>query len=328
VRSQQSKPEPVLGRRGIPALGWGALLAALFLCWPLRAFVPYTNDAHTVLLDHLDGSTQGTLSGYQADVGPCGSERPAAPAASSYVPGLEGPGKALLLSHPAGCREPAATYLRYNSQLLSMPEGTLEFWILLSTYGPGLNLVDQQPYFTCCEGRTFSLTVQSNGVVNAAAWMAFGVTSGTETVPLQRWTHLAVTWGSTGARLYLNGKLVGVDFNAGMPAPGYSGSVFIQLGTHVEGAANALDELRISDVQRTEFNVAPGLSPGGVQMFPGFTVTGPPGAVCRVEFAPTAGETNKWTPLGTLTLTNGTAVFIDSTASGPAARKYRTVWLP
>ncbi len=305
------------------------MLAALILAWPVCAFVPYTNDEHTILLEHFDGSASGTLTGYQADAGPCGAERPRAGPAFAYVPAQEGPGKALQLSHPAGCKETAATYLRYSGQLLSVAHGTLEFWLLLSSYGQGVNLVSQQPYFTCCEGYTFGLTVESNGVLRAGAWNAFSVTSGPDVVPLHRWTHLAVTWGTAGARLYLNGRLVGVDFHAGMPAPGFSGSLLIQLGSHVAGASNAIDELRISDIQRTEFNVASAVATGDLQMFPGFAVTGPPGATCRVEFAPaTGGTAAPWTPLGFLTLTNGTGVFIDSTAAGKPARVYRAVWLP
>ena len=319
---------PPRSRLGFPALGWGALLAAVLLGSPARAFVPYTNDAHTILLDHFDGAVGGTLLGYQADVGPCGAERPPALPVFAYVPAQEGPGRALQLCHPPGCRETAASYLKYGGQLLSLANGTLEFWVLLGSYGQGLDLVSQKPYFTCCEGYTFGLTVESNGVVHAGAWNAFTVTSGAEVVPLHRWTHLAVTWGGAGARLYLNGRLVGVDFNGGMPSPGYSGSVLIQLGTHLVGATNALDELRISDIQRTEFNLAPAVSTGEIRQFPGFAVTGPPGATCRVESAPATGLTNQWTPLGFLTLTNGTGLFIDPTPSGQPARIYRAVWLP
>ena len=53
---------------------------------------------------------------------------------------------------------------------------------------------------------------------------------GATTVLLNTWTHVAATWGSTGAKLYLYGALVGSDTNTGMPASGYGGSVLVNYG--------------------------------------------------------------------------------------------------
>ncbi|MBI5050104.1 MAG: DUF1566 domain-containing protein, partial [Nitrospirae bacterium] len=92
---------------------------------------------------------------------------------------------------------------------------------------------------------------------------AFNMNSGTTTVPLNTWTHVAATWGSTGAKLYINGVLVGSDVNTGMPASGFGGSVLLRLGTYAGNNAQ-IDELRISNVQRTSFS----LPHGGVIQLP------------------------------------------------------------
>ena len=94
------------------------------------------------------------------------------------------------------------------------------------------------------------MTVLSTGRLTADAWPAFTMNSGTATVPLNAWTHVAVTWGSTGAKLYINRVQVGSDPNTGMPASGFGGSVMLKLGTHA-GITTWIDELRISNIQRT-----------------------------------------------------------------------------
>jgi hypothetical protein len=66
-----------------------------------------------------------------------------------------------------------------------------------------------------------------------------------------------VTWGSAGAKLYLNGDLVGSDPTTGMPASGYGGSLLVNSGA---GSA-PVDELRISRVQRTGFSLPAGTYP-------------------------------------------------------------------
>jgi hypothetical protein len=74
--------------------------------------------------------------------------------------------------------------------------------------------------------------------------------SGAATVPLDTWTHVAATWGSTGAKLYINGVQVGSNPTTGSPPSGYGGEVAFRLGTEA-GVTTLMDELRISNIQRT-----------------------------------------------------------------------------
>jgi hypothetical protein len=91
------------------------------------------------------------------------------------------------------------------------------------------------------------------GQLGAGAWIAFSMNSGTNIVPLNAWTHVAATWGSAGARLYINGVLVGSDSNTGHPASGYGGNVFF----NGNGTIATIDEFRISNIQRTSFILMP-----------------------------------------------------------------------
>ena len=220
---------------------------------PNSLVTEYVADANTVLLDHFNGSTSASIVG-MSQTGVTCTQVPSATPVSSYVSGLDGFSQALTLGTPVGQPSGSLTYLKYpGGQLLSQTNGTLEFWVYITSYGKGMGLVDQGLYYNACGGWTFNMTMDSTGILSSAPWAAFSVNSGAYKVPLNSWTHLAVTWGSAGAKLYINGVLVGSDTNTGMPASGYGGSVIVRLGSDV--GTNMIDELRISNIQRTSFNL-------------------------------------------------------------------------
>ena len=248
----------IMGKRIIKA---GLLVASLILaagCLPsLAQVVPYASDANTVLLDHFDGSTTASILGYSENGAACGALKPSATPVSAYVAGPPGLNQALMLSPPSGQPAGSTSYLQYpGGQLLSQANGTIEFWVYLSGYGQGLSLVDQGPNYLSCAGWTFGMSVTATGQLQAGAWAAFNMNSGAAIVPLQTWTQVAASWGSAGAKLYINGVQVGSDTNTGKPASGYGGSVMMRMGTH-SGLSSMIDELRISNVQRT-FTPEPG----------------------------------------------------------------------
>ncbi|MFA5026886.1 MAG: LamG-like jellyroll fold domain-containing protein, partial [Candidatus Methylomirabilota bacterium] len=222
----------------------------------LVAADPYASDTGTILLDHLDGSTSASLLAYQELGAACDwTAKPAATPNAVYTSGPSGLGQGLSLYPPIEQPTGSKTYLQYpGGQLLSQPNGTLEFWTYLTSYESAIS-VAQGPYHGACAGWTFSLGVSQTGQLQAGAWAAFDLNSGAVAMPLNTWTHVAVTWGSAGAKLYLNGEVVGTDPNTGSPAPGYGGSVLVNSGTGSGGAT--IDELRISSVQRTSFNLVP-----------------------------------------------------------------------
>ncbi|MDP3149076.1 MAG: LamG-like jellyroll fold domain-containing protein [Ignavibacteria bacterium] len=250
----------------------------------------YVPDANTILLDHFNGTTDASILAYSPTGQPCGSEWPSVAPSYFFNPGMNELYQALTLNPPIEEVQGSATYLKYpGGQLLSQANGTIEFWIRLSSYGKGLSFVNQGQYFGACYGWTFNLDMDSTGMLNSSAWAAFSLNSGDNKVPLGRWTHLAVTWGSTGAKMYIDGNLVGSDGNTGMPAYGYGGNVLITLGTGA-GVSASIDELRISNIQRTEFHIIP-------QMF--LTVQSPNGGENLVAGAI---DTIRWTSSNATTL--------------------------
>ena len=229
-------------------------------CWCNRAVgqvTPYSSDANTILLDHFNGATSATISAYNYNGAPTGTAYPSATPSYSYGQGPNGLDQELTLYPPAGTPTGSATYFYYpGGQLLSQANGTIEFWVYIPSFSNGLALVEQGQYYNASYGWTFGMGVDSTGQLNANAWAAFSMNSGTTRVPPNTWTHVAATWGSSGAKLYINGVQVGSDANTGMPASGYSGSVLVRLGTYAVSGVK-IDELRISNIQRTSFNTMP-----------------------------------------------------------------------
>ncbi len=230
------------------------ILIVLFLLITPRVFAqnaPYTSDANTVLLDHFDGSTSANILAY-TETGEACTQEPSATPSYSYISGPSGFNQALMLNPPVGQPAGSPSYLEYpGGELLSVPDGSLEFYVYLTAYGPSnISLLEQGQYYHSCGGWTFGMFVSSTGQLSAEAWAAFSMNSGTAVVPINTWTHVAATWGSTGAKLYINGTLVGSDVNTGSPASGYGSSVMMLLGTHT-GYSGCVDELRISNIQRT-----------------------------------------------------------------------------
>ena len=247
-----------------PIVTFKWMLIVLFLFITPRVFaqiVPYTADANTVLLDHFDGATGASILAYSGEQVTSCTQQPSATPSYSYISGPNGFTQALILNPPVGQPAGSATYLQYpNGQILSVPNGSIEFYVYLTSYGNGLGrFVSQGQYYWSCGGWTFDISVDSTGHVSSTAWAAFiNMNSGTSVIKLNTWTHVAVTWGSAGAKLYINGALVGSDANTGMPASGFGGSLLMTLGTY-SGAAAWIDELRVSNIQRTytPFNTAP-----------------------------------------------------------------------
>ncbi len=227
--------------------------AAIVQAQSVPAYAPDTN---TVLLDHFDGSSAGSILGFRAQ--PCGPPNPTVPPNSSFMPSRSDLAQALCLQKPAGEPDFSGSYVKYpGGQLLSIPNGTVECWVYLEALGTPHNtaIVQQYPYPGACAGNTFNIYVNAAGQLSSDAWNAFSVNSGSALVPVKQWFHTAVSWGGAGARLYLNGALVGTDSNTGYLAPGYGGSVIVRAGSELPGASNRVDELRISNVQRTSFNL-------------------------------------------------------------------------
>jgi len=260
------------------------------------------------LLDHLDGSTVGSLKGYVRDASSCGSYYPTATPVFGYFAGVNELDRYLKLKEPNPTPGISSSYVEYSTvDILSQVNGTLEMWVYPTLYNVGLATQGQQPH--ACSGWTFGLSIDATGHLVASAWAAFSLTSST-TMALDRWSHIAVTWGSTGAKMYLNGELVGTDTNTGSPASGYNGRLRVSMGTGSGVSAGVVDEIRVSNVQRTGFN------PGICTPTPTDTQT----------VAATSTATPSGTPTATFTLTPTSTPTHTPTATGTITPTFTLTW--
>lgn len=283
--------------------------------------VPYTNDVNTVLLDHFDGGTAGSIQAYVNDGNPCGSAKPPATPNFAFGGGPAGLAQALALYPPTGEPPGSGSYLIYaGGELLTRPNGTLECWVYLTNY---VFNIHQLNFVGECQGDVGGIMVDSDGRVEADIWYTaydtFHFDSGSTIVPLNTWTHIALSWGSSGAKLYINGALVGSNPNTG----GFA-SWFGQDSLFVFPAGNFVDELRISSVQRTAFNLPACPFSLQLKMFAGLIINGQLGGSYSIQSTPTIGGTN-WTTVTNITLTTLPYTFIDYRSPTNSQQFYRVI---
>lgn len=229
-----------------------ALVAVLSgrLCASGPPSEPYAPDEHTLFLHHFDGATG--RGGLEPDMA-AGVKVPMwlGPGSVEFTPGKFG--KAIVFDETAmGLRFEASKNV--NSEC-----GTVEFFV--------------RPAAPPGETRTFSMLWQAIGNVSSKTRFAIGIgefnCAWTHTTPsdcfadfldaqlglkakvshwkANEWHHIAVCWDKTSARLILDGVRV-----AAGKFPGLGPETSFTVG--FRGAA-AMDELRISDIQRSELEM-------------------------------------------------------------------------
>jgi len=192
--------------------------------------LPPDND--TVLLEHFDGTTDGKVHG-----------------AAQFTQGV----------FKQGIHLNDTSFLSWN--LGALPAGTVEFWFKLDDFKnhndpkEGLVLLSAS-YGNLPQALTMQVTANyhmkptiSVGVNrNAGDWTGL---DGNQTVTAGVWYHIAVTWGQSGKRIYLNGKLVNSDST---PSVLNSATGEWAIGAEVrngkDGFNGTIDELRVSKVER------------------------------------------------------------------------------
>ena len=314
----------------IPLIHCFAAFAILFAARNAGAqtygnIAPYANDAGTVLLDHFNSSTSASILAYTNNGGSCGLEMPSMPPSYSYGSGPGGLAQALTLQPPTGDSTTSRSYLKYpGGELLTQANGTLECWVCLTNYSFGIH---QLTYIGECSGDVGGITVSSTGQLVCDLFYttsaAIHFDSGANIIPLKTWTHVALSWGSTGAKLYINGTLVGSNSNTGSFAhwPFGSNSVFGFIDS-----GNYIDELRISNFQRTNFNLPCTTCPPAVdlKMFAGLIINGPIGSNYNVQATSALGTPN-WITLTNVTLQTQPYVYIDYRSPTNDQQFYRVV---
>lgn len=195
---------------------------------------PIVPDANTIVLDHFDGSTTGAGFG-----------------SLTYGPSVPGYGQAVMFGPGDFIRYPAA-YL---------PQGTIEMWVkpdaastdysLMTMNTELANSFPQAGYYM-----HVSLTAGDRRG-RLSAWPS-GLTEGVSSVPLDDWTHLAMTWNGSSSQIYINGAADGPAGGGISPGNGY----FYLHYWGNPGFVGLIDELHISNTVRSAGEIAAHASRG------------------------------------------------------------------
>src|SRR5947207_2279811 len=116
------------------------------------------------------------------------------------------------------------------------------------------NWSNPRSYPPAAHVRHFQLNAQGQLTIGGWAWnpsSMSGLTS-TGTVPLGQFSHVALSWSATSVKLYINGAVsasANVCWQPASPAFGY-------LNYWGTSGLGSVDELQISDIRRTDAEIA------------------------------------------------------------------------
>ena len=227
----------------VAALAMAAVLAHLASGAPVDLSKPFELDRDTICLFHLDDVAGGEVRDSVVG-GKSGKVKEPTPAEGKFAGALD----------CDGARGSAdVTDLATMEGLKTL---TVECWVKLHGRAAG---------DVVCRGSQYMIRL-SNGVIGSF-WIDGGWRSvaGTRSVPVDRWTHLAITWdqGKKEVGIYVNGRLDVARMPEGVTDGVLGGGLtMLRLGGHTwESPApnlnGLLDEVRVSSVVR-EYQPLPG----------------------------------------------------------------------
>lgn len=140
-----------------------------------------------------------------------GSGSPTSSSSTSYVPNRYSSQNTALFLNDGSVSLPTGVYM-YGAFTLMM-------WVYLNAYstnGGGLFDCGNTP----SPSDTISLNMDNTGIMNVLLYSSssnFASIYGVQTVPLNTWTHIAVTWDGSKGYLYINGAVDSNTAGSGMP---------------------------------------------------------------------------------------------------------------
>ncbi len=202
-------------------------------------------DSNTVLLDHFNSATKGTSFG-----------------ALTYGESLPNLEQAVNLTKGAYIKYSFSPWYRWDGAHMwdrneaaqgVLTEGTIEMWIKPRQYSIVILEFNLSDLTSLPQGGTILyISLNADGKLVYDVWggnqgkMPVGKT----TIPLNKWTHVAVSWSPSGTKTYVNGL---VDAYSTVNVwPAFSGSVFAYLSHWGETDIGLVDEFHVSKVARTE----------------------------------------------------------------------------
>ncbi|MCC6625927.1 MAG: S8 family serine peptidase [Chloroflexi bacterium] len=208
---------------------------------PPGGITPAVADSNTLVLDRFDGATAGEAFG-----------------TLSYGASQPGLGQAVSLSPGRFIRYGLPGW--YGSSALggdAATQGTIEFWVRYQVVGDLLNLNWNSTTTQPPAGHVLYGVVDPDGHPTYTTWNSERCCrpadlSSPMVLPTGEWLHLALSWGPTGSRIYVNGAVVAASADNVYPA----GPLYAYLNIWGANPTVALvDEFHLSKVQRSEAEI-------------------------------------------------------------------------
>jgi hypothetical protein len=129
----------------------------------------------------------------------------------------------------------------------------VEFWIKTNVYnqtvmwGQWYNV-----YSPPAQGFVMGIAINDNGKAIFSCWQCDYTNPETSSaIGLNEWTYIAVTFGSEGAKIYINGVLEAYDTDPSIPSWSMSDYLYLPPWGISDGEMQ-IDELIVSNIIRTE----------------------------------------------------------------------------
>ena len=191
--------------------------------------------ANVILFDHFNGTTVGTAFG-----------------PITYEDSLPSLGQAINLVKNS--------YVKYAFQGGVNGQGTVETWIKPRQYSGWWGILTLQWLDVTSppsSGYVGGFGLSPEGELTWGVWngQGDGGILGETTIPLNEWTHVAVSWGSAGTQLYVNG-VVDASTSANL-WPYFLGTTYGYLNPWGRSDLGYVDELRILDIYTPQPTIIP-----------------------------------------------------------------------
>jgi hypothetical protein len=203
-------------------------------------------DSNTALLDHFNGTTLGTAFGTLS----YGGSLPLLKQAVDLRKGIY-----IKYVLPCWYRwDGIHKWDRNEAAPGILTQGTIEMWIKPRQYSIGILNLNWQDAVVCPPaGHIGGIDLTAEGKLRWGVWGGYCHKPGPvgkSTIPLNEWTHIAVSWSPNGTKLYVNGSV-----DAHTPEnvwPAFLERVFVYLNRWGEQDLGFVDEFHISKVARTD----------------------------------------------------------------------------
>jgi hypothetical protein len=207
------------------------------------AVMPEVADGYTALLDHFNGSTNGTVNG---SVG--------------YGPSVNGLNQALQFSPGSWLEYSLNGWYSWTSNYSPTNYGSIELWIRPANprvAGSFLIINWSNTPTPPSAGYITELGLDSSGRLTFGGWTSItGNPFDTPfsrphtRIPLNAFTHISYTWSPTGTAVYVNGYLEATSSLSYYPA--LNPTVYVYLNPWGSNVLSGVDEFRISSIARAE----------------------------------------------------------------------------